>query len=75
MFFSSAQIAPILTTTGRFDALGYYAAPANGSLLSGPIITSPSMSVELCGASCPGYTYLALENGRRARSLFATITS
>ena len=30
------------------------------------------MSVELCGTSCPGYTYLALENGRRTRLLFAT---
>lgn len=71
----SASILPIITSTGRFDALGYYAAPVNGNLLNGPIITSPSMSVELCGTSCPGYTYLALENGRRARPLFATFVS
>ena len=71
----SVPILPIVTTTGRFDALGYYVAPANGNLLNGPIITSPSMSVELCGTSCPGYTYLALENGRPVKLLFATLIS
>ena len=71
----SAQVLPIITTTGRFDALGYYAFAADSNLLSGPNMTSPSISVELCGTSCPGYTYLALENGRRARLLFATIIS
>ena len=62
---------PTESTNGRYIALGYYPAPADGNLLGGPVSTSPGMILELCGTICQGYPYLALENGKFVRLEYA----
>ncbi|CAF9928491.1 hypothetical protein IMSHALPRED_007665 [Imshaugia aleurites] len=46
---TSSAAAPSVTST-----LGYYAAPADGNLLGGPVFTSASMTEALCGTECTG---------------------
>lgn len=60
-------------TTGPYDALGYYPAPADGDLLGGPVSTSPKMTTELCETTCQGYPYMALENGIYVRVVSANV--
>ena len=75
----SLLLPPIETSNGSYDALGYYAAPADGNLLGGPVFTSPLMTAELCGTDCQGYSYFALENGKvsgiQIRHVLALISS
>ena len=65
---SSPSVAPVDTATGRYTALGYYPAPADGKTLDGPVFTDPSLTAERCGIDCQGYSYFALYNGRRMRN-------
>lgn len=62
---TTSSSTPPSTTT----ALGYYAAPADGDLLDGPVYTSPDMTEELCGSDCQGYPYFALLNGKHTQSI------
>lgn len=62
---TSSSTLPSTTT-----ALGYYAAPADGNLLGGPVFTSTAMTAQLCGSECQGYPYFALENGKDLKLLY-----
>lgn len=57
---STSSASSASTTT----SLGYYAAPADGNLLGGPVFTSTMMTEQMCGSDCQGYPYFALENGK-----------
>ncbi len=74
----SPTVMPMNSSTGQYKSLGYYATPADGKLLGGPVFTNPLMTLELCGTDCQGYSYLALENGKQikncARGSLALIT-
>jgi len=60
----------IVQKVGSYSYVGCYAEPTTGKALTGKSYKNDNMSVEICAATCAGFTWFGVEYKRECKSQF-----